>query len=329
MGGELLDTAVRHLTAAGLEVTRADSGLRIAGPAGAELYRVEVRSRVAAGTAAALRGGHHGRILIVTGYVPEPVAESWRREDISFVDAAGNMYLRGRGILVDIRGHRRPAAPQPAQPGKPLRAFQPSGLKILFALLADPQLVGATYRDVAAATGTSLGTVQWVLKELEETGYLSPDPGARRLHRVRELFQRWVEAYPLYLHPRLLLARFDAPDPDWWRGADDALREVGAQWGGETAAHHLYRRLRPGRAVVYAREVPRRLALDFQLRKAEGEGDVEIRQRFWRLPDEQPGLTVPSPLVYADLIASAEPRQLEAAAHLREQDALLRRLDRG
>jgi hypothetical protein len=326
MSRELVDAAVRHLTEAGLDVTELPHGaLRI----GSEVYEVQVRTRVAPVTAAALRGGHRGQVLIVTGYVPEPVAESWRREDIPFVDAAGNLYLRGTGILVDIRGRRRPAAPRPAQPGKPLRAFQPSGLKILFVLLADPELTGATYRDIAGGAGTSLGTVQWVLKELEETGHLSSEAGTRRLHRIRELFQRWVEAYPLYLHPRLLLARFDAPDPDWWHRADEDLRSLGAQWGGETAAHHLYRRLRPGRAVVYAPEVPRRLALDFHLRKAEGEGDVEIRQRFWRLPDEQQGLTVPSPLVYADLIASAEPRQVEAAVHLREQDALLRRLDRG
>jgi hypothetical protein len=66
---------------------------------------------------------------------------------------------------------------------------------------------------------------------------------------------------------------------------------------------------------------------EYRLRKAAGEGDVEVRQRFWHLDDRREELTVPTPLVYADLVASADPRQLEAAAHLRGHDDLLRRLD--
>src|SRR5262249_50409929 len=146
-------------------------------------------------------------------------------------------------------------------------------------------------------------------------------------HRTRELFGRWVEAYTFDLYPRLTLARFDAPDPNWWTGADDALHAAHAQWGGETAAHFLDRRPRPARAVVYAPEVPRRLAPEYRLRKATGEGNVEIRERFWDLPDATTQPTVPTPLVYADLIASGEPRQVEAATKLRERDDLLRRLD--
>jgi hypothetical protein len=74
--------------------------------------------------------------------------------------------------------------------------------------------------------------------------------------------------------------------------------------------------------------VPSRLAVAHRFRKADGPGDVEIRQRFWHLPADGSDILVPAPLVYADLIASGEPRQLEAAAHLREHDAHLRRLDR-
>jgi hypothetical protein len=171
----------------------------------------------------------------------------------------------------------------------------------------------------------SLGTVQWVLTELEVAGYATTKP--RQLYQTRGLFNRWVEAYTLNLWPRLTLATFDATDPSWWRGADDDLRAAGAQWGGESAAHKINPRLLPQRAVIYAPEVPRTLALEHRFRKPEREGDVEIRQLFWHLPAD-PSLTVPTPLIYADLVASADPRLTEAAADLRENDALLRRLDR-
>jgi hypothetical protein len=68
--------------------------------------------------------------------------------------------------------------------------------------------------------------------------------------------------------------------------------------------------------------------MHYRFRKADGDGGVEIRQRFWHLPTDS-SLTVPSPLIYGDLIASGDPRLAEAAADLRENDALLQRLDRG
>jgi alkylation response protein AidB-like acyl-CoA dehydrogenase len=84
---------------------------------------------------------------------------------------------------------------------------------------------------------------------------------------------------------------------------------------------------RPKRAVIYAAEVPKGLATEFRFRKSDGEGNVEVRQHFWHLPADL-SLTVPTPLIYADLVASADPRLAEAAADLRESDALLRPLDR-
>jgi hypothetical protein len=134
--------------------------------------------------------------------------------------------------------------------------------------------------------------------------------------------------YTLDLWPRLTLGSFDASDPSWWRNADTDLRDADAQWGGESAAHRINSNLLPRKAVVYASEVPRTLAMKYRFRKPEGQGSVEIRQRFWNLP-AAPSLTVPAPLIYADLVAPADPRLTEAATDLRENDALLQRLDRG
>jgi len=334
-GDVLLDSAIRHLADVGLEIvevavnrdtsTQSDALLRITSPAGSELYEVRLRSKISPGTPQALHSLPNRRALLVTSYVSDTVAELLRQQDIHYVDSAGNMYLRWAGLLLDVRGRRRSAIPQPAEPGRPLRAFKSSGLKVLFALLSEPNIVAAPYRDIAQFSGTSLGTVQWVLKELEGGGYVSSDLHDRQLHRVRDLFSRWVEAYAFDLWPRLTLAHFQAPNPTWWREADDALRATGAQWGGETAAHHLNPHLRPGKAVIYASTVPKRLAIDYRFQKADDQGNVEIRKRFWHPHLEPSTLTVPAPLVYADLIASADPRQLEAATELREHDAFLRR----
>jgi hypothetical protein len=330
---ELLDATLAHLQAAGIDVTEvlydgngaydALLGLRTAG--GTYAYEVQLKNRVSPASAHVNQPPPGRRQLLVAPHISDKVGEALRKQDVHYVDSVGNMYLRGQGLLLDVRGRRGQTA-RPGAPDQPLRTFKPTGLKVVFALLADPDLVAATYRDVARASGVSLGTVHWVLNELEIAGYAMTAP--RRLHRTRNLLDRWVEAYALDLSPRLHLARFDATDPAWWKNADDALRTANAQWGGETAAHQLNPHLLPKRAVIYASEVPKKLAIEYRFRKTEEEGGGEIRQRFWSFPDD-PSLTVPTPLIYADLVATADPRLAEAATNLRKSDALLQRLDRG
>jgi len=330
---ELLDSALARLEDAGAGVREMspdqgdvnDALIQLELADHVFLYEVQLKSKISPASAHVNRPVTGRRPLLVAPHVSGTVGDALRSQDVHYVDSVGNMYLRGEGVLLDVRGRSGPAA-RPGTPGRPLRAFKSSGLKIVFALLADPELVAAPYRDVAEASGVSLGTVQWVLSELEAAGYVTTVP--RRLYRTRSLLDRWVEAYSFDLYPRLTLASFDAADPSWWKEADDTLRAAGAEWGGETAAHKINPRLQPKRAVVYAPDIPQRLATEYRFRKAEGEGGVEIRQRFWRLR-AGPSLTVPTPLIYGDLVASADPRLVEAAVDLRRNDALLQRLDRG
>jgi hypothetical protein len=335
-GQDLLEAAMRHLREAGLEVTTlptrpADEGIdarvTVAGPSGDVIFDVQITPRVSAASAALIEPAARARTLLVAPYVQESVGELMRQVGVHFVDGAGNVHLRREGLFIDIRGRRRSDAPRPNDQGRPLRAFRNMGLRIVFVLLANPRVISGSYRDIAHASGASVGTVQWVIKELEGAGYVASD-AERRLHRQRDLFNRWVNAYTLDLYPRLTLATFDAPDPQWWTGADEDLRAAHAQWSAEVAVWRTFARLRPGSALLYASSTPSQLAINHRFRKAHGSGNVEIRQHFWNLPADPSDIVVPAPLVYADLIASGDPRQVEAATQLREHDSHLRRLDR-
>lgn len=200
------------------------------------------------------------------------------------------------------------------------RAFQAMGLQVLFALLAKPELVARPYREIAAAAGVAHGTVGWVMAELPHLGYLAEVGGGRRLINGERLLGQWAEAYARTLRPRLLLGRF--------RGDIEGLYAHTAQWkedltlGGEVAAARLTRHLRPGTATFYARVVDPRVVLKLALR-ADAEGNVEFRRRFWTFPGEEPRL-VPKLLIYADLLAIGDARCLETAQLLR--DGLLARI---
>ena len=50
--------------------------------------------------------------------------------------------------------------------------------------------------------------------------------------------------------------------------------------------------------------------------RADAEGNIEFRRRFWTFPAEEPRLT-PTLLVYADLLATGDARCLETAQLLR------------
>jgi len=71
--------------------------------------------------------------LLITDYVTPPLAEQLKARNIAFLDAAGNAYINQPPILVWIKGER----PEEKQTINKVtgRAFQASGLKVLFALL--------------------------------------------------------------------------------------------------------------------------------------------------------------------------------------------------
>jgi len=327
----VLDKALSHLREIGLDV-QAEVGrdnpqaLVLRRPEGNLRYEPHIVLRAGASTAH-LAPTSHLSPLMIAPFINPSTADAWRRQEIDFVDTAGNMFLHGPGLLIDVRGRPRPHDVVSAP--KTMRLFKNSGLRIIFVLLCDPKLAALPYREIAHFSGTSLGTVHAVFAELEASGYLSGGEAGRRIRRSHALFKRWVDAYALDLSPRLKVAAFDAPDSGWWQRATESVRDSGGQWGGEVAAHLLGSRLRPARATIYAPAIPSKLVIQQRFRRAPDAGDVEIRERFWSLQLQPDSPTVPTPLIYADLVASGDPREIEAAEYLRENDEALRRLTEG
>ncbi len=275
-------------------------------------YAAEVKRALRPGTLGTLvhqlrvRGG---RPLLVADHATPPVADALRAADIEFIDRAGNAFLREAPTLVFVKGQPPTRQVAPAERG---RAFQATGLQVVFALLARPDLIERPYREIAVAAGVAHGTVGWVMAELPGLGYVAVMRGRRRLINGERLLDRWTEAYARTLYPRLLLGRFRGAlaalqGPDGW--PKDVLA------GGEIAAARLTRHLRPGTATFYARELDPKALVKLALR-ADAEGNVQFRRRFWDFPAADPLLT-PTLLVYADLLAIGDARCLEAAQLLR------------
>lgn len=295
--------------------TRADALVRIGyGKQGDTLYAVEVKRWLTPanlgpvvtrlrdlGTAA----------MLVTDYATPQVAEKLKELDVPFADTAGNAYLRGPNFLVWLTGRRPHTTHKPPRAG---RAWQPTGVKLIFALLCKPDWIALGYRDLAARTGVANGTVGWVMRDLVEQGFLVKTRRRtipRRLHNRRKLLDRWVEVYTGTFRQTTLLKRYRADTPDWWKNFDTVRHDV--LLGGEPAAALLTEYLKPGTVTIYTKPANFRFILEHKLREMP-DGDVEVRQRFWPFDHEwgHPNL-VPPVLIYADLLATGDARCIETA----------------
>ncbi|MCD4716033.1 MAG: hypothetical protein K8R45_04745 [Desulfobacterales bacterium] len=261
------------------------------------------------------------KVLLVMGYATPKMADRMREMGIQFIDAAGNAYINDPPLFIFIKGNR-PAVMHLTE--RPTRAFQPKGLQVVFALLCNPGLEAEPFRKIADMANAALGTVGWVVQDLKQMGYLI-DMGkrGRRLVKKRNLFDRWVATYPEQLRPKRFLGNYVTTDTDWWK--DKELTQFGAFWGGEIAAAFLTKYLKPEIATIYVRETPAKLALAHGL-KSNPKGNVEILKVFWnfehRLQGDVPfhdNLVHPI-LIYADLLATGDTRNIETAEIIYEQE---------
>lgn len=291
---------------------------------------VEVQSSLTPATVAAIgaRGARPGLILF-TPRLTAGVLDACRRLGLNCADADGNLFLRTSSTAVDIQGRPAGASRVLGSPAATAtRLTSRSGLQIVFVLLAVPELRDEPFRALAAASGTSLGSVAGVIQELTRRRFVASTSRGRSLYRTRELLDEWVDGYRLRLFARLRLGSFSADAREWWRTSSDAVGAVGGQWGGETALWARGRNLRPARGVLYVDELPLPLISALHLRRDQRlDAPVELRRRFWATPISAESATVPAPLIYADLLADGDPRLVEAAAELRKDDDDLRRLD--
>lgn len=308
-----LDWEVIALHPAGHGPDRADAKLRLRHGGQEAIYHVEIKRLLRPAVLGAVLAQLQKLpepALLVTDYVTPPMADRLREHGVQFIDAAGNAYLDRPPLLVWVKGQQPTDMPKTGDMRG--RAFQVTGLKVLFALLCKPDLVDQPYREIARLAGVAHGTVGWVMPELPRLGFVGTLHGRRRLLNGPGLMQQWVEAYAQRLRPKLRLERWQADTLDWTAKVDAA--RYGLLLGGEPAARRLTRHLRPGTATFYGDKANRQLMIDQRLR-LDPEGNVEIMRRFWNFDGETPD-QVPDVLVYADLLAIGDARCLETAREM-------------
>jgi len=165
-----------------------------------------------------------GKPILLANFVNPVMAEKFKRQSIAFVDCAGNMNLNGSFV----KGKKDAREAKQRSRG---RAFNPAGLRLIFAFFNEPGLLNSSYRNIAGKVNVAVGSIGTVLDDLQVSGYVAEENGWKFLINKKRLFERWVDAYLEKLRPKLLLGHYQSPSNDWWQSVDE--RNYVVQWGGE------------------------------------------------------------------------------------------------
>ena len=254
-------------------------------------------------------------LLLITRYVNNNKAEELKKNGIQFIDTAGNAYINYYPIYIFIKGNKPPDI---LFKNTTHRVFEPSGLKIIYALLCNADLVKKPYRYIAEITNVALGTVGWTINDLINLEFVVEmgDRG-RELLKKEELFRRWCIGYNEKLKPKLLINKFTGPE-NWW--IHYKLNPEYAQWGGEIAANKLTKYIKPQNIIIYAdRKKYQNIVIENKLRK-DINGNIEFFERFWKFDRDNKFREIVDPiLIFADLINAGNQRDVETARIIYER----------
>ena len=244
--------------------------------------------------------------ILFANFINPVMAEKFRRRGIFFVDCAGNLSLKNSQF--DFYVKRKKLAHLGAKRVRG-RAFNSAGLKLIFAIFNQPELLHATYRDISKKVNIALGSVGPVMEDLYNSGYILED-GQRRLVNKKRLFERWVDGYLEKLRPKQILSCYRADSDVWWKTADPGTFD--GLWGGDVAIARSTPFMLPETISLYfyAADKHRDFA-DYYGLQRDDEGDICIYQTFWSGDQEHDGI---SPMVmYADIVDSINPGSWDVA----------------
>jgi hypothetical protein len=260
-------------------------------------------------------GGLHDarHALLVTSYLSPALVNACRNLGLNAIDESGNAFVNDGNTLILISG--RPRVTEVIRPS----LWSKRSLQVILAVLVRPALLDESRRTIATFAGVSTGTAHTTVQTLLQRKDLFPRADGLAFTDYDRLLDEWVILYPSLLRESLKLGRYRATEPNWW--ADMLAPNDEWMFGGESAAALMTNYLKPAVVTVYCHNgVPTQMITRGRLRP-DPTGNVEFLKAPFEL-NRTPGLVdnvVYPVLVYADLVASGDSRNLETAQMIRDR----------
>lgn len=255
-----------------------------------------------------------GDLLLIAERIFPLQREQLRQMGIDYFDMNCNVYLKKDRLLIWIEQATKNVAPQPVTRN---RAFTKTGLKVLFQLLQDKELINEPQRVIAEKSKVALGSIPKIIEGLKQTGFLLRLNGKKYIWENKQaLLERWVREYDTSILPGLQRGRYRFEGS--WK--DLQLNTNYSVWGGEAGGEILTDYLRAEHLILFTNESRLQLIRHYRLIPDE-KGEVEVREKFWHNNTTQN--IAPPLLIYADLLLSNNYRCWDTAkkiyeAHIKE-----------
>jgi hypothetical protein len=246
----------------------------------------------------------------------------FEEQGVLFMDRQGNCnVVLGESYVARVEGR-----PVPHRTPRGQTSMRAPGYKVLFALLAEPDLVQAPLRTIAERAGASRQAASDTLARLVDAALVDRHKKSHRWipHRKKNALERWLVGYADVLRPHLLLGSFRTPDRTLDAMEQSVARTLNSKpltwrWGGCAAGYRLTQHYRGDRVVAHIQELT-----------------PELRRNLKALPDASGPLVllqIPGPaalagetgdtvhplLVYAEMLAEGSERAREAASEVAER----------
>ncbi len=251
--------------------------------------------------------------LLISNYISENIAKELIANNICFIDCAGNSYLKIESVFVMVLGKKMETEKTYTKP----KAFQSTGIKLLFALFINENLLNQTYREISEFTGIATGSLSEIFGSLKEYNFLiTLKNGEKVLVNRKKLLEKFIIGYQEYLKPKLQSKKYKLLNNNLLRTWQDInFENKSVFWGAEPAAALQTNYLQPEQLSIYA-AIDRKELLQIFRAIPDEKGNLEIQNIFWTiaLQDLFPQKNcVPPLLSYLDLVLSEDSRNLETA----------------
>jgi len=243
----------------------------------------------------------YNNFMVIAEHIFPQIKEELREMGIAYLEANGNLFIKNERIYLLIDTNKKATVIKETAN----RAFTKTGLKVLFHLLNDKQLVNKTQREIADTVGVGLGNIPQVINGLKETGYLIKYRKQEYVWENRkELLDRWINEYATELRPKLFKGKYTFKK-DW---KTLQLNTEHTVWGGEPAADRLTNYLRPEHFILYTNEKQNDLIRNYHI-VPQTNGELDVLEIFWK-PKED---IAPPIIIYAELMLTGGKRNKETA----------------
>ncbi|MGS2763763.1 type IV toxin-antitoxin system AbiEi family antitoxin [Sinomicrobium sp. M5D2P9] len=259
-------------------------------------------------------------ILVAAKYITPTAKNMLRAERINYMDSFGNAYFNLTGLRVYLERHNATPYVKPSS-----KVFTQAGGQLIYHFLQNPDLVNETQRYLAHISMISLGSVSKVMQGLSEHGYIFREDENKRYQLLgyKELLDRWVPLVNEKILPNFLLGTYSFSgdlQSDW---KNQFLRPQ-VFWSGEPAAALLTDDFFPQKFSMFTTLKEKRDILRTLKLVPDPNGNVILYAPFWMDTNNMEALfnrmnyknVVHPVLIYAELVYSGEPRNLEMAQNI-------------